>query len=70
MELIIAVAAASVIALLIGIIALWRSMSFGSRVDRRSRRREEFKASWGAILRDAELAARDMQLHGGPKPRR
>jgi len=55
------VIAAAAVALLIvmgvlGYVAM-RWMSFSSRVDRRSERRHQFEASWGAVLSEAERRA-------------
>lgn len=41
-------------------------MSFESRIDRRRKRRERFRASWGAMLHDAELAAQNARPHRTP----
>jgi hypothetical protein len=58
-----ALAATTAVLLGIAIFALMRWMAFESRIDRRRKRRERFQASWGAMLRDAELAAQN--LHRG-----
>jgi hypothetical protein len=58
-------AAAVVCVLVIGaaLFAFAGWMSFESRIDRRRKRRERFRASWGAMLQDAELAAQAARLH-------
>jgi hypothetical protein len=52
-------AALAVVALVAAMFAVARWLSFVSRIDRRRMRRERFKESWGAMLRDAELAVRN-----------
>jgi Tfp pilus assembly protein PilX len=52
-------AALAMVVLATATFALARWLSFESRIDRRRKRRERFQESWGAMLRDAELAVRN-----------